>query len=86
MDRIFLAVVGVVYLMLAGWCCLLPAETSNAIGFDLQLGQGQSEFLTVYGGLEVALGVVFLWPVYRPEEVTFPLFVCLVGSRNKFPE
>lgn len=78
MARIFLAIVGSAYVLLAGWCAFMPERTSKAVGFTLQPGQGQSEFLTVYGGLEFALGVIFLWPAYRPEETAFPLFVCLV--------
>jgi hypothetical protein len=78
MTRIFLAVVGIAYILLAAWCALLPEKTSKAVGFTLQAGQGQSEFLTVYGGLELALGIIFLWPLYRPEQVAFSLLVCLV--------
>jgi hypothetical protein len=76
-NRIFMAIVGVIYILLAVWCSLVPQKTSKAVGLDLQPGQGQSEFLTVYGGLQIALGFVFLWPVYRPEEVNFSLFLCL---------
>ena len=56
----------------------MPDKTSKAVGFTLQPGSGQSEFLTVYGGLELALGIAFLWPLYRPAEVAFPLFLCLL--------
>lgn len=78
MARIFLAVVGVAYMFLAGWCAVMPERTSNAVGFTLRPGAGQSEFLTVYGGLELALGVVFLWPLFRPSEISFPLLTCLI--------
>ncbi|MDA7527812.1 DUF4345 family protein [Planctomicrobium sp.] len=78
MARFFLAFIGITYIGLGLWCAIAPQKTSKAVGFDLQAGQGQSEFLTVYGGLEVALGILFLWPLYRSEEVAFPLFACLV--------
>ena len=78
MARIFLAIVGAAYILLAGWCSLIPDKTSKAVGFTLQPGSGQSEFLTVYGGLELALGIAFLWPLYRPAETAFPLFLCLL--------
>lgn len=78
MARIFLAIVGAAYILLAGWCSLMPDKTSKAVGFTLQPGSGQSEFLTVYGGLELALGIAFLWPLYRPAETAFPLFLCLL--------
>ena len=76
--RIFLAFVGFAYIGLGIWCAVAPQKTSKAVGFVLQPGQGQSEFLTVYGGLEVALGLLFLWPLYKSEEVAFPLLACLV--------
>ena len=57
---------------------VLPAQTSKAIGFTLQSGAGQSKFMTVYGELQLALGIAFLWPLYRPAEVTFPLLLCLL--------
>jgi len=66
MARIFLAIVGAAYLVLAGWCALMPDKTSRAVGFSLQTGSGQSEFLTVYGGLQLSLGLAFLWPLLRP--------------------
>ncbi|RLS28737.1 MAG: DUF4345 domain-containing protein [Planctomycetota bacterium] len=78
MVRIFLAIVGAAYLILAGWCALMPDKTSRAVGFTLQTGSGQSEFLTVYGGLQFALGMAFLWPMFRPSEVALPLLLCLL--------
>ena len=78
MERIFLAVVGVAYLLLAVWCTIAPAKTSQAVGFDLQPGSGQSEFLAVYGGLEAALGLIFLLPLIRSQQTLFSLQVCLI--------
>ncbi len=78
MERIFLTVVGVAYLLLAVWCTVAPARTSQAVGFDLKPGSGQSEFLVVYGGLEVALGLIFLLPLLRSDQTLFSLQVCLI--------
>jgi hypothetical protein len=78
MARVFLAFVGAAYLVLAAWCAILPDTTSASVGFTLQPGSGQSEFLTVYGGLQVAIGLAFLWPLYRPSEIALPLFLCLL--------
>jgi hypothetical protein len=51
MARIFLAIVGAAYILLAAWW------------------SGRSEFLTVYGGLELARGITFLRPQYFPADV-----------------
>lgn len=56
----------------------MPAKSSKAVGFSLEAGSGQSEFLTVYGGLQLALGISFLWPLLRPADITFSLLLCLI--------
>ena len=78
MARLFLTIVGMAYLSLAFWCSIDPAQTSRAVGFSLQPGSGDSEFLVIYGGLEFGLGLIFLWPLYRRDELLFSLRVCLI--------
>ena len=77
-SRVFLTVIGVTYLYLAGWCSLMPVQTSQFVGFDLKPGSGQSELLVIYGGLELALAVVFLLPLVRPKQLENSLLVCLI--------
>ncbi len=75
-DRItttFLAVVGVAYIGLAAWCAALPGQTANSVGFTLEAGSGQSEYLVVYGGLQLAFGLVFLWPLVQADALPFAL-------------
>jgi hypothetical protein len=74
--RVFLAGVGILYAYLAAWCSLSPQETSNLVGFTLQPGSGQSEFLVVYGGLELGLALILLWPLIRPEAAKLALVNC----------
>lgn len=64
--------------MLAVWCAASLAKTSRSVGFDLQPGSGQSEYFVIYGGLQLALGLVFLWPHIRPEAEPFALTTCLI--------
>ncbi|WP_417388824.1 DUF4345 family protein [Gimesia sp.] len=78
MARFFLAIVGLVYLLLALWCSVDPASTSRSVGFTLQPGSGQSEFLVIYGGLELALGIIFLWPLWQREVTRYALVACVI--------
>ncbi len=78
MARIFLAIVGVLYLVLGLWCAFLPKRASETVGFELLPGSGQSEFLTVYGGLEVGMALIFLCPLLRPHETVFALKACFL--------
>lgn len=77
-SRIFLAAIGFLYLALAAWCSLKPQETSEKVGFQLRPGSGQSEFLVIYGGLELGLALLFLLPLVRPEHLRSSLLSCLI--------
>lgn len=77
-QRILLTIVGGLYLYLAIWCTVRPESTSKLVGFDLQPGSGQSEFLTVYGGLEFGMALFFLLPLIRPASTRDSLLCCLL--------
>jgi hypothetical protein len=76
--RLFLAFVGLAYLALAGWCVAQMTQTSQAVGFTLRPGAGQSEYLTVYGGLQASLGVLFLLPLVLPAQAINVLWVSII--------
>lgn len=78
MARGFLTVVGLAYWALAFWCIMSPAATAQAVGFTLHPGTGQSEYLTVYGGLQLGLGLLFFAPWYRPDWTEAVLGGCLL--------
>ena len=65
MAKTFLIVNGVLYIALAAWCTLLPMKTSSAIGFGLPNNSAKSEYLVVYGGLELAMGLFFLLCAFK---------------------
>lgn len=76
MARTFLAVVGAAYIFLAIWCAAQPDVTARSVGFELMPGSGQSEYFVVYGGLELALGIAFIWPLRRKEDTVGALRLC----------
>ena len=88
LERTFLAVVGLLYAGLAIWCTVSPDKTSATVGLAPQGASGRSEFMTVYGGLEMGLALVFLapleWPQYaRPALLAcLAIHACLVGFRT----
>lgn len=78
MVRNLLTIVGLAYLVLAVWCAVSPVKTSQSVGFDLQPGSGQSEYFVIYGGLQLALGLVFLLPLIKPDVTVFALMACVL--------
>jgi hypothetical protein len=77
-SKIFLTLIGGAYLALAAWCALKPQQTSQAVGFQLKPGNGQSEYFTVYGGLQLGLGLFFLWPWWQEAALPFVLGACML--------
>ena len=78
LPRIYLIAVSATYMALAIWCSVSPAVTSEKVGFELKGGSGQSEFMTVYGGLEFGLALVLLLPVFRQETVSYGILACVL--------
>jgi len=76
LTRLYLLAVGLLYLALAIWCAIDLETTSKSVGFHLVGGSGQSEFFTVYGGLEFGLALVLLWPLVQPQALHFGLVAC----------
>ena len=76
--KVFLVVVGLLYLALALWCSLDPQTTSAKVGLQLDSGSGQSEFVTIYGGLELGMALIFLLPLLWNEYTRFSVVSCLL--------
>jgi hypothetical protein len=77
LPRLYLAAIGLLYLALAFWCTFDPETTSQKVGFTLNGDSGRSEFMTVYGGLEFGMAVIFLMPFVRPDLLTGSLLACV---------
>ena len=77
-SKIYLIVVAAMYIFLALWCTFQPEVTSTKVGFELKGGSGQSEFMTVYGGLEFGIAVVFLLTIWPVGNVYFGVLACTV--------
>ncbi|MEZ6066411.1 MAG: hypothetical protein R3B90_12055 [Planctomycetaceae bacterium] len=73
-----LSLIGLLYLALAIWCATLPQSTSATVGLQRSVGQGESEYLAVYGGLQLALGLLFLLPLANPKLLAPMLLACVV--------
>ena len=82
LSTLFCYVVGLMYLGLGLWCAISPEETAAVVGFELIGGAGMSEFLTVYGGLEIGMGMTFLLPFFGARFLDYTLLVCVLIHAN----
>jgi hypothetical protein len=61
MTAIYLYVNAALYALFAVWITLSPAKTAANQGYALIANGGRSEYLVVYGGLQVGLALFFAW-------------------------
>lgn len=78
LNNLFLTVVAILYGFLAIWCTLDPQTTSQKVGFDLKPGSGPNEFVTVYGGLEMAIALLLLMCWVSPSASFHALLACTI--------
>ena len=67
MTAAYLWLNAALYAAFAAWCTLRWASTAQALGFGALDAGGRSEYLTVYGGLQLGLAIVFACTALRPE-------------------
>ena len=77
-NNLFLTLVAILYAYLAIWCTWDPQTTSQKVGFDLKPGSGPNEFITVYGGLEMGMALLFLACWINPTASFHSLLACTV--------
>jgi hypothetical protein len=71
--------VGILYLLSGLWCALNPQLASDFLGF-MATNTGLSEFFSVYGGLQVGLGLAMLIASAKPDYVEASLLFALITS------
>lgn len=49
------------YLLLAAWCTLSPWGTAAALGLRLDGSSGLSEYVVIYGGLQLGMAFLFAY-------------------------
>lgn len=55
------------YAVFCAWCTLRWASTSSALGYVQLNGSGRSEYLAVYGGLQLGLAIAFALLAMNPQ-------------------
>lgn len=79
MTAVYLGFNALLFLVFAAWCSFKPAETARALGYEALSRGGQSEYLVIYGGLQLGLAAVFAMFAARPEHretgLAFSLFL-----------
>jgi len=55
------------YLIFAVWCTVAPTTTATSLGYQALSAGGRSEYLVIYGGLQLGLSAIFAITARNPE-------------------
>lgn len=72
--------IGCVYVLSAIWCVFQPELAAKGLGLSWIEPHGKVEFLSVYGGLQLGLGVAMIWLSIRPKLLFGGVFFSAVFS------
>lgn len=67
MSSAYLYLNALLYLLFAVWCTVAPAKTSASLGYQSLSAGGHSEYLVLYGGLQLGLAIGFFLAARNPE-------------------
>jgi hypothetical protein len=73
-------VFGFLYLVSGLWCVFQLELVAGFIGFELLAEIGQSEFFTVYGGLQVGIGMSMLMTSLKAEYLEAGVYFSAIFS------
>ena len=76
MTSVYLYLNAAIYLLFSIWCSVASSSTAHSLGFVQLTRSGAAEYLTVYGGLQLGLAIIFGWTAWSGE-LRFGLIVAL---------
>lgn len=59
MVAVYLYFNAALYVVFAAWCTIAARTTAKNLGFESLSNSGRSEYLVVYGGLQLGLAIAF---------------------------
>lgn len=77
-QRTVLVLTGLLYVGLGSYCGLFPDAAARSVHLEPLGAGGRSEFLTVYGGLEIGLGLTFLYFSWHRIRILNGLMACFL--------
>lgn len=77
MTRFYLYLNAALYLAFATWCTLAPSQTAQGLGYAALSASGYSEYLVVYGGMELGFALFFVYCARRAPRLGLVFSLCL---------
>lgn len=76
--KLYLLINAALYLLLAIWCTVKPTSTATGSGYVALNNSGNSEYLVIYGGLQLGLAAIFAYLGFNAEYHRLGLLMALM--------
>tara|TARA_A100001234_G_C12485902_1_gene325540 strand:- start:232 stop:621 length:390 start_codon:yes stop_codon:yes gene_type:complete len=79
-TRIFLVITAIIYGGLGGWALIDPVSFVNEVGLTINSSLGSSEIRSVYGGINLLIGLFALATVFqnKHEELFMKILIFII--------
>ena len=77
MASAYLYLNAAIYLLFAVWCTVAPSATANNLGYTVLSNGGHSEYLVIYGGLQLGLAALFFVLARDPATLRLGLLISI---------
>lgn len=77
MTAAYLYLNSALYALFAVWCTLASQSTSRNLGYETLSASGRSEYLVIYGGLQLGLAAAFYLFARNPQTIQLGLIFAL---------
>ena len=77
MSRFYLYFNAALYLVLGLWCTLAPSQTAHLLGYEALSAGGASEYLVIYGGMELGFAAFFFFCAQRGQQLGIVFSLCI---------
>ena len=79
-TRIFLVITAIIYGGLGGWALIDPVSFVNEVGLTIKSSLGSSEIRSVYGGINLLIGLFALATVFqnKHEELFMKVLIFII--------
>lgn len=74
---VYLYVNAALYLLFAIWCTFSMSKTAANLGYEVLSASGKSEYLVIYGGLQLGLAALFAYTAANPQLQRPGVFIAL---------
>jgi len=81
-NKVFLLLTAIMYGWLGGWALFDPMSFVDVVGLSINSNLGSAEIRSVYGGINLLIGLFSLIAIFKPkhQEIFFQVLIFIISG------